>query len=106
MLAGTPLALPNEAEGRHHVWHLYAVRHPERDRLRQVLTNAGIETGLHYPIPVHLQPAYAHLEYCAGNFPVAEQAARECLSLPLYPELTEEEQIRVADGIKMATRKL
>ena len=106
MLTDTTLTLPKEMDGRYHVWHLYVVRHPQRDRLRQALAAVGIESGLHYPIPVHLQPAYSHLRHHTGNFPVTEGAARDCLSLPLYPELTEEEQIRVADGIKMATRKL
>src|SRR5439155_9451192 len=106
ILADTSLTLPKEADSRRHVWHLYVVRHPQRDRLREALAEAEIETGLHYPIPIHLQPAYCHLRHHTGNFPVTEGAARDCLSLPLYPELTEEEQIRVADGIKMATRKL
>jgi len=106
LLADTTLTLPEEADGRHHVWHLYVTRHPERDRLRQGLTEAGIETGLHYPIPVHLQPAYSYLQHRTGNFPVAEGAARDCLSLPLYPELTAEEQIRVVENMKMTSRKL
>ena len=107
MLTDTTLTLPKEMDGRYHVWHLYVVRHPQRDRLRQVEHREWRrERWLHYPIPVHLQPAYSHLRHHTGNFPVTEGAARDCLSLPLYPELTEEEQIRVADGIKMATRKL
>src|SRR5439155_9502438 len=106
LLTETSLTLPTEGKGRYHVWHLYVTRHPKRDRLRQSLTNAGVETGLHYPIPIHLQPAYAHLKYCAGNFPVAEQAARECLSLPMYPELTESEPIRVAEAVKTTSQTL
>jgi dTDP-4-amino-4,6-dideoxygalactose transaminase len=102
MLGDTPLILPCEAEQRHHVWHLYVVRHPERDRLQHALTEAGIGTGLHYPIPVHLQPAYASLGHCVGDFPVAEQVARECLSLPIYAELGEEEQDRIARTLKHA----
>ena len=89
LLGDTPLVLPREDVGRQHVWHVYVVRHADRDYLQQTLAEAGIDTGLHYPVPVHLQPAYAHLGYHAGDFPVAEQVARECLSLPLFPELPE-----------------
>jgi dTDP-4-amino-4,6-dideoxygalactose transaminase len=102
MLGDTPLTLPCEAEGRHHVWHLYVVRHAMRDRLQQALAAAGIGSGLHYPIPVHLQPAYAHLRHRVGDFPVAEQVGRECLSLPMYAELDEEEQDRIAYTIRQA----
>ena len=106
MLANTALTLAKEADGRRHVWHLYVVRHPQRDRLREALAEAEIETGLHYPIPIHLQPAYSYLQLRTGKFPVAEEAARDCLSLPLYPELTAKEQIRVAENMKMTSRKL
>jgi dTDP-4-amino-4,6-dideoxygalactose transaminase len=102
LLSDTQLVLPDEAEGHRHVWHLYVVRHPERNRLQQALAAAGIATGLHYPIPVHLQPAYASLGYRVGDFPVAEQIASECLSLPIYPGLVEEEQVRVVQTIKNA----
>ena len=106
LLKDSPLTLPFEAEGRSHVWHLYVVTHPERDRLRQALAEAGIQTGLHYPIPIHLQLAYAHLGYQAGDVPVAEQVARACLSLPLYPELTEEEHICIVQTVKATSQKL
>jgi len=89
-----------EAEGQRHVWYLYVVRHPERNRLRQALAAAGIATGLHYPIPVYLQPAYPSLGYRVGDFPVAEQIASECLSLSIYRGLAEEEQVRVVQTIK------
>jgi dTDP-4-amino-4,6-dideoxygalactose transaminase len=102
LLAETSLALPCEAPGRCTVWHLYVVRHPRRDYLQQALTAAGIGSGLHYPIPVHLQPAYAHLGYRAGDFPVAERVAGECLSLPMYAELTEEQQDYIAYTLKQA----
>jgi dTDP-4-amino-4,6-dideoxygalactose transaminase len=102
MLGDTPLVLPREAEGRGHVWHLYVVRHAERDRLQQALAAAGIATGLHYPIPVHLQPAYAHLGHGVGEFPVAEQVAQQCLSLPIYPELGAEEQAHIVQVVKQA----
>jgi len=100
MLGETALTLPQEAEGRRHVWHLYVVRHPDRDRLRNALTEASIATGLHYPVPVHLQPAYAHLGHRVGDFPVAEHVGYECLSLPIYPELLEPEQDRIAQILK------
>ncbi len=106
MLGDTPLTLPYETEGRKHVWYLYVVRHKERSRLQQSLTYAGIGTGLHYPIPVHLQPAYANLSHSVGDFPVAEQVARECLSLPMYPELSNEEQDRIALVLKQAIEEL
>jgi dTDP-4-amino-4,6-dideoxygalactose transaminase len=103
MLGDTPLTLPYEAEGRLHVWHLYVVRYADRDRLRQALTAACIDTGMHYPIPVHLQPAYAHLGYRIGDFPVAEQMAQQCLSLPIYAELSEDEQEHIVHILKQAT---
>jgi dTDP-4-amino-4,6-dideoxygalactose transaminase len=100
-LGDTPLALPEEAEGRH-VWHLYVVRHAERNRLQQALASAGIATGIHYSIPVHLQPAYASLGYRVGDFPVTERVAQECLSLPIYAELGEKEQEYIAQILKQA----
>jgi dTDP-4-amino-4,6-dideoxygalactose transaminase len=106
MLGDMLLTLPGEVEGRRHVWHLYVVRHAKRDLLQQAFTAAGIGTGLHYPIPVHLQPAYAHLGHRAGDFPVAEQVARECLSLPIYAELSEEEQDRVVQTLRQAIREV
>lgn len=102
LLADLPLKLPVEAPGRRHVWHLYVVRHPERDRLRAALERDGIQTGLHYPIPVHLQQAYASLGYERGAFPVAESVADECLSLPIFPEITEAQQQAVADALRRA----
>jgi dTDP-4-amino-4,6-dideoxygalactose transaminase len=106
LLSGSSFTLPLELKNRRHVWHLYVVRHPNRDRLRHALAKAAIESGLHYPIPVHLQPAYAQLEYRSGDFPVTEQASQECLSLPMYPELSESEQIRVAEALKQSAEHL
>jgi len=100
-----PLDLPKEREGTKHAWHLYVVRHPKRNRLQQALTRANIGSGLHYPIPLHLQPAFARLGYSAGDFPVAEHHARECLSLPLYAELTEREQDRVTETLYGAIKE-
>ncbi len=94
-LSGLPLKLPVEAPGREHAWHLFVALHPHRDRIRSELEARGIQTGLHYPIPVHLQEAYSHLDHKLGDFPVAEQVARDCFTLPMFPELTETQQDRV-----------
>ena len=75
-------------------------RHPRRDALKKFLEDNGVGCAVHYPIPLHLQKAYAHLGYKSGNFPVAEMAAHECLSLPIYPELTDTQIIRVEYVIK------
>ena len=90
-LSGTPALAPAERPASRHVYHQYVVRVPERDAWRATLTEAGVQTGVHYPIPVHLQPAYADLGYSRGDFPVAERAATEVLSLPMFPELTDEQ---------------
>lgn len=88
-----------EADGRRHVYHIYSVFHPERDTLQAYLGERGIQTGLHYPVPVHLQPAYAGLGHREGDFPVTERTAREQLSLPMYPELGLDEVERVAAAV-------
>ena len=100
VLADTPLQLPREADYAQSAWHLYVARHPRRDALKQHLEANHIGCALHYPLPLHLQKAYAHLGYKAGDFPVAEKAARECLSLPIYPELSDAQVERVGDVIK------
>ena len=79
---------PVERAGCRHVYHLYPVRLAQRDAWRAALGEAGVQTGVHYPIPVHLQPAYRDLGYTAGDFPVSEHVAGEVLSLPMFPELT------------------
>ncbi|WP_406695919.1 DegT/DnrJ/EryC1/StrS family aminotransferase [Singulisphaera sp. Ch08] len=104
-LADAPLQLPTEALDRRHVWHLFVVLHPERDRLRDALEARGIGTGLHYPVPVHLQKAFAHLGHHEGDFPVSERIARECLTLPLYPEMTEAQQERVVEALRAVFRE-
>ena len=100
LLADTPLQLPREAVGAESAWHLYVVRHTRRDELKKYLEVGGIGCALHYPLPLHLQKALAHLGHQAGDFPVAEKAARECLSLPIYPELTEAQIQRVVKVIR------
>jgi dTDP-4-amino-4,6-dideoxygalactose transaminase len=98
-LGGLPIELPSEVAGRRHVWHLYVALHPERDRVRAELETLGIQTGLHYPIPLHLQKAYKHLGYKEGDFPVSERIGRECVTLPLFPEMTREQQDAVVDAM-------
>lgn len=86
------------------VFHLYVVRHPQRDRLRDVLTEHGIATGIHYPRPIHLQPAYASLGYASGSFPVTERLAAQSLSLPMYAELTDEQIERIVAAVHVFDR--
>lgn len=100
LLADTPLQLPREAPWAQSAYHLYVVRHPRRDELKAHLEAHGIGCALHYPLPLHMQKCFAHLGYRAGDFPVAEKAARECLSLPIYPELTQAQQEHVASVIR------
>ena len=90
LLAGTALVLPSEAVGAQSVWHLYVIRTEHRDRLKEYLASRGIAAGIHYPVPIHLQPAYKNLGYKRGSFPVTEQYAQRILSLPMYAELTPE----------------
>jgi dTDP-4-amino-4,6-dideoxygalactose transaminase len=82
------VALPTERSGAHHVYHLFVIRHPQREALRDALKQRGIGTLIHYPVPVHRQAAYADLGYGQGSLPVTECAATEILSLPLYVGLT------------------
>ena len=99
LLADTPLQLPAEAGYAESAWHLYTVRHSRRDALKKFLDDQGVGNAVHYPIPLHLQKAYASLGHQAGDFPVAEKAAREVLSLPIFPELTDAQIVRVAQAI-------
>jgi dTDP-4-amino-4,6-dideoxygalactose transaminase len=92
MFAGTGLATPFVRDDVRHVYHIYAVRTPDRAGWQEALNAQGIQSGIHYPIPVHLLPAYADLGYKQGRFPHAERAAAEVLSLPMFPELTEQQQ--------------
>jgi dTDP-4-amino-4,6-dideoxygalactose transaminase len=79
------------------VYHLYVVRVPDRDDVQRALTDAGIGTGIHYPVPLHLGPTYPGASFRAGDFPVTERAASEILSLPMFPELSTAQQQRVVD---------
>ncbi|RMF85006.1 MAG: DegT/DnrJ/EryC1/StrS family aminotransferase [Nitrospirae bacterium] len=93
---------PVEAAGARHVYHLYPLRVPERDRVQQHLAEAGIQTLIHYPLPLHLQPAFADLGYGPGDFPHAEAAAASMISLPLFPQIEEAEVERVAEAVEAA----
>jgi dTDP-4-amino-4,6-dideoxygalactose transaminase len=100
-LADTSLILPIlGGEGVEEVFHLYVVQHPERDRLRAFLGERGVQTGIHYPYPIHLQRAYADLGYEPGAFPVAERLCATVLSLPMYAELSGEQIERVASCVR------
>jgi len=92
--------LPKEAAWARHVYHLYVVRAERRDALQAHLEKAGISTGLHYPMPLHLQKAYAHLGFGRGSFPHTERTSDRLLSLPMFPELTESDVGRVADSVR------
>jgi dTDP-4-amino-4,6-dideoxygalactose transaminase len=96
------IAIPKERPDCRHVYHVYVVRSGDRDTLRDALSQEGIQTGIHYPIPVHLQPAHADLGYRAGAFPVAEAVAREVLSLPIFPEMTRRQVETVATVVSKA----
>ncbi len=89
LLAGSGLTLPSEMPGNRHVYHVYAVLTPQRKELMESLNSQGVQTGIHYPFPVHLLPAYSDLNYVAGDFPVSERVAAQELSLPMFPELTD-----------------
>ena len=102
LLADGPVKTPAVMPYARHVYHIYAIRTHQRDIIQQALQGQDIHTGIHYPIPVHLQPAYSDLGYKLGDFPVAEQVAQECLSLPMYAELSEEQQVYVGQALKQA----
>jgi len=89
LMQNLSVTLPTEADWSRHIYHLYVVRTADRDALRRHLADAGVGSQIHYPVPLHLQKAFAHLGQGPGSCPVAEEAADEILSLPLYPELTE-----------------
>jgi dTDP-4-amino-4,6-dideoxygalactose transaminase len=100
-LAGiSDLIIPAVAEGATHVYHLYVVRTSRRDELQQYLTEQGIGTLIHYPVPPHMQQAYAHLAIPAGTYPIAEEIANTGLSLPMWPGMTEEHVLAVASAIR------
>lgn len=100
LLKGSPAITPVEKAGNSHIYHLYVIRVPKRDELQAWLKERGIFTGIHYPVPNHLQPAMKSLGYNQGDFPITEQVVNEIISLPMFAELTDDEVDMVATGIK------
>lgn len=103
LLSNIPgLTLPVELPGRHHIYHVYALRVKNRDQVLNSMAERGISCGIHYPVPVHLQEAYAHLQYKKGDFPVSEACGESFLSLPMYPELTDTQIEAVATALRQS----
>jgi len=102
LLAEAGVETPSEMSWAHHVYHVYTLRTADRDGMHAFLQEEGIQTGIHYPVPAHLQPAYSDLGYGRGAFPRSEEAANQVLSLPLYPELPSEAVADVARAVKKA----
>ena len=98
-LEDSGLCLPTQVSGNRHVYHVYAVRSPQRQELIQALDARGIRTGIHYPMPIHLLPAYADLGHKRGDFPVSEAIASEEVSLPMFPELTRTQIEEVGNAV-------
>jgi dTDP-4-amino-4,6-dideoxygalactose transaminase len=105
LTSNTALTLPYEPSWSHAVYHLYVIRTNDRDNLMSHLKRAGIGTGIHYPVPLHLQRAYVSLNYCLEDFPVARRVASEIVSLPMFPQLTADQQIRVAAELQACASK-
>jgi dTDP-4-amino-4,6-dideoxygalactose transaminase/acetyltransferase-like isoleucine patch superfamily enzyme len=103
LLMERQIRIPQSPSDSRHVYHLYVVRVKARDKVQAELAAKGINTGIHYPIPVHVEPAYAELGYKYGDFPESETAAQEVLSLPLYPEMTIDQQNAVIGGLREIT---
>lgn len=106
LLAGAPFRLPVVRAEAEPVWHQFVVRVPSRDKFQEGMTKREIETGVHYPLPLHLQPAYASFGLKAGAFPRAEKAAGEILSLPMYPELDDQKVSRVAEALTSLAKEI
>lgn len=98
------VVLPAEAPERTHIYHVYAVRVENRDRVLAAMTDEGISCGIHYPVPVHLQEAYRFLGHGRGSFPIAEHCADTFLSLPMFPELTSDQVRAVAEALAASVR--
>jgi dTDP-4-amino-4,6-dideoxygalactose transaminase len=98
-LSGSSFGPPRVPAHLRHVYHVYAVRHPNRDALQAHLTERGVATGIHYPVPVHLQKCFAELGYRQGSFPQSERASAETLSLPMFPEMTESQVDQVLSAL-------
>jgi dTDP-4-amino-4,6-dideoxygalactose transaminase len=98
-LDGSRVVVPQTRADGEHIYHVYLVQVDDRDRVRRALADAGVETGLHYPVPLHLQDAFGHLQLGPGSFPVTEAVARRLLSLPMYPHLTPAQIDYVCDAL-------
>src|SRR5262249_8999678 len=96
LLKNSSYILPTFFSAAECVWHCYVIETPERDRVHSGLGDLGMETAVHYPVPVHLQKAYAHLGHKPGELPVTETFCQQCLSLPIYPELSKDKIFTVA----------
>jgi dTDP-4-amino-4,6-dideoxygalactose transaminase len=96
---------PTVSPGRTHVFHQYTIRVSARDSVQAELARVGVQTAVYYPIPLHRQPMYSSLAYRSGNLPVAEQAAQEVLSLPIYPELEDAQMERVVGSLRQAVER-
>jgi dTDP-4-amino-4,6-dideoxygalactose transaminase len=104
LLTGLGVATPKEMAYARHVYHVYAIRARQRNEWQQALQAKGVQTGIHYPIPVHLLPAYADLGYMADDFPHSERAANEVLSLPMFAELTRAQCEEVCEAIALLAK--
>jgi dTDP-4-amino-4,6-dideoxygalactose transaminase len=100
LLAGLPITLPVELPGYRHVYYVYVIRTKQRDALAAYLAGCGIATGIHYPIPLHRQRAFAECSFAQQRFPVTERLSREILSLPMYPELAAQQVERIAEAVR------
>lgn len=104
VLADLPVTTPVVRPGAHHVYHLYVVRVEDRDDVRAALSEQGVQTAIHYAVPLHLEPAFSGLGYAQGSFPVAEDVIPRIVSLPMYPFITDEEVMAVAEVLDTVTR--
>lgn len=95
-----PITLPSTPHGANPVWHLYVIATPQREALQQHLTQSGVQTLIHYPVPPHLQLAYQHVGFAKGQYPVAEQYAQQVLSLPIGPQMSDEEVAHTIEAVK------
>ena len=100
LLADLPIVLPPDIPHTSAVHHLFVIRSNDRDKLREHLTANGIASGIYYPIPLHLQPAYRDFGYQRGDFPHSEKAADETLAIPIYPELSDKNQLAIINAIR------
>ena len=96
--------LPSKRDGARHVYHIFAILVPNREFVLSKMKSLGVDCGIHYPVPIHLHPFYKHLGYQNGDFPVAENVAKKEISLPIYPELTNEQQLYVVKNLKDSIR--